>query len=169
MQNTQRQIAVAVTTLVGLLASGGGALAESVVKVSLWDKGPTAMDTVDAHAPMGMAMQGVDMSMATMGITLDAQVIPAGDVVFQVLNDSGEFYHEMVISAVSDPASALPYLAEDRRVDEDAAGIIAEQGELKPHASGVLRTTLTPGTYILYCNISGHYAMGMWTLLSVTE
>jgi uncharacterized cupredoxin-like copper-binding protein len=27
---------------------------------------------------------------------------------------------------------------------------------------------MQPGTYILYCNIAGHYAMGMWTLLTVT-
>jgi uncharacterized cupredoxin-like copper-binding protein len=26
---------------------------------------------------------------------------------------------------------------------------------------------LKPGRYILYCNIPGHYALGMWTLLTV--
>jgi uncharacterized cupredoxin-like copper-binding protein len=23
------------------------------------------------------------------------------------------------------------------------------------------------GTYMIYCNIAGHYAMGMWTLVTV--
>ena len=27
---------------------------------------------------------------------------------------------------------------------------------------------LKPGLYILYCNIPGHYVLGMWTLMTVT-
>lgn len=41
--------------------------------------------------------------------------------------------------------------------------------ELKPHTSGSVTVNMPPGTYILYCNIAGHYAMGMWTIITVTE
>ena len=48
-------------------------------------------------------------------------------------------------------------------------GITFDLGELKSHASGGLTVTLTPGIYSLDGNIPGHYAMGMWTLLTMTE
>ena len=53
-------------------------------------------------------------------------------------------------------------------VDEAAAGVIARGKELRPHASGSVTATLQPGTYILFCNVGGHYVMGMWTLMTVT-
>ncbi len=40
--------------------------------------------------------------------------------------------------------------------------------ETEPGESGQVTLHLNPGTYILFCNIPGHYAMGMWTLLKVT-
>jgi len=40
--------------------------------------------------------------------------------------------------------------------------------ELAPGKSGVLRIALKPGKYILYCNAPGHYALGMWTEITVT-
>jgi uncharacterized cupredoxin-like copper-binding protein len=166
---TQRRAVITAAVLVGSLAATGSASAETVVKVSLWDKGPSAMAMVETHAPMGMAMDSHDPAMATMGITLDVATVPAGEVTFKAVNDSLEFYHEMLISPISDPASPLPYNAEEHRVDEAALGVSFDLGELKSHASGKLTVTMTPGTYILYCNIAGHYAMGMWTLLTVTE
>lgn len=153
----------------GALGLATGAWAETVVKVSLWDKGATAMDTVGKHSPLGMAVAGADPSMATMGVTLDVQEVPAGEITFRITNDSGEFYHAVVISPVADTAVPLPYLPAEERVDEAAAGVTANLGELRPHDAKTKKATLGPGTYILYCNIAGHYAMGMWTLLTVTE
>jgi uncharacterized cupredoxin-like copper-binding protein len=62
----------------------------------------------------------------------------------------------------------MPYSTDLQKVDEDAAGHLGEVAELDLGQSGALTVTLKPGTYILYCNISGHYAAGMWTLLTVT-
>lgn len=169
MNARQRRAIIRTTVLFGFLAATQSVAAETVVKVSLWDKGPTSMDRVETHAPMGMAMEGHDPAMTTMGITLDQATVPAGEVTFRAVNDSLEFYHEMLISPVGDPASPLPYNTEEHRVDEAALGVSFDLGELKSHASGKLTVTLTPGTYILYCNIPGHYAMGMWTLLTVTQ
>jgi uncharacterized cupredoxin-like copper-binding protein len=143
--------------------------AEAVVNVSLWDKGEAAMDGLDTVAPMGMAMTpDVDMTKATMGITLDQTSVPAGTVTFNVVNDSKGMIHEMVLSPVADPAVALPYSKDDMRIDEDAAGHLGEVAELEMKATGALTIDLKPGTYILYCNIPGHYVLGMWTLLTVT-
>lgn len=142
--------------------------AATVVKVSLWDKGPSAMDMPDDMTPMGMAMPGAMMEMATMGITVDSPSFPAGEVTFSVVNESQEFYHSMTISVIEDTSKELPYLTDKKMVDEEAAGRAAFLKELRPRDAGSVTVDLKPGTYILYCNIAGHYMMGMWTVITVT-
>jgi uncharacterized cupredoxin-like copper-binding protein len=141
----------------------------TVVKVSLWDKGATAMNML-GHGEMrgmGMGKTGNKMPMAPMGIRVSSHTVPAGDVTFEVTNSSRHMVHEMVISPVKDTQSPLPYDKAGNHVDEDAAGHLGEVAELAPGKKGALRLTLKPGTYILYCNVPGHYAIGMWTLLTV--
>jgi len=46
---------------------------------------------------------------------------------------------------------------------------LGEVSELDPGASGELGIDLAKGSYILYCNVPGHYMAGMWTILTVTE
>jgi uncharacterized cupredoxin-like copper-binding protein len=168
MKLPSRLVRSVLTTALLLLVFSSGANAQARVKVSLWDKGPTAMDGVDSLMPMGMAMAGAKMDGATMGITVDVLEIPAGQVTFSVINDSQEFYHSMVISPIIDQSRELPYLTDTMMVDEEAAGRTALVKELKPHGSGSVTVDMTPGTYILYCNIAGHYVMGMWTIITVT-
>jgi uncharacterized cupredoxin-like copper-binding protein len=142
--------------------------AGTVVTVSLWDKGPMSMDMMGKVKPMGMGMMGADMAMAMMGITVDQATVPAGEVTFEVTNTSKDLIHEMVLSPVADTSTELPYKQAEEKVDEDAAGHFGEVAELDPGAKGALTITLEPGTYILYCNIPGHYITGMWTTITVT-
>ena len=159
-----------ITALIPALWLGVAKAADSTVNVSLWDKGATSMDMMGKMAPMGMMMTpGVDMKMVTMGITLDVATVPAGNVTFNATNDSKDMLHEMLVAPVADPAVALPYDKETLRVDEEASGDLGEVSELEPGKSGSLTVELKPGSYILYCNIPGHYELGMWTLLTVTE
>ena len=138
-----------------------------VVDVSLWDNGPNAMNMLGKGKMMGMGM-GAKMGMAPMGIKTSTKTVPAGEVTFKVSNDSTSIIHEMVLAKVDDPGKPLPYDKDKERVDEDAAGDLGEVADLEPGKTGALTKTLTPGNYILYCNIPGHYALGMWTLLKVT-
>ncbi|MFN6055370.1 MAG: hypothetical protein ACK47C_04930 [Paracoccaceae bacterium] len=151
-----------------LLTFQSAEAAGTLVKVSLWDKGEASMDGMDM-APMGMAMAGADMDMATMGITVDRSEVPAGEITFTVINESQEFYHSLSIAPVADTSKELPYLNDKMMVDEAAAGTVASGKELRPHATGSVTADLKPGTYILFCNVAQHYAMGMWTLVTVTE
>jgi len=73
------------------------------------------------------------------------------------------------VSPIVDTHTPLPYLPDELRVDEDAATHLGEVSELDPGQSGALTLTLKPGSYILYCNIPGHYVMGMWTVLQVVK
>ena len=73
----------------------------------------------------------------------------------------------MIVAPIANVSTPLPYDTEQQRVDEDTAGDLGEVSELNSGQSGALRLTLKPGLYILYCNIPGHYVLGMWTLLTV--
>lgn len=126
------------------------------------------MDGMDTILPLGMAMPSAMMGMATMGISVDTMEIPAGEVTFNIVNESQELYHNVTISSVADMSKELPYLIDNMMVDEEVAGIAARVKELKPRISGFVTLEMQPGTYILYRNITGHYAMGIWTIITLT-
>ena len=158
---TKRLLPVAALVM-AVAAAGPAQAAGSVVNVALWDKG--------ADAPMvtnlGLGMGG-DMSKATMGISATPGTVKAGRVTFEVLNSSKDQIHEMIVAKLADSNKPLPYIADEQRVDEDKEGDLGEVSELDPGKSGALRVEMKPGTYILYCNVPGHYVTGMWTMFTV--
>ena len=165
---SRRQMLTSAVCAIPVLSVGRAAVAGTIVQVSLRDIGPTAMDMMDTAEPMGMAMKGADMTKATMTITAEPATVPAGEVTFQAVNDASEFVHEMVIARIRNPAEPLPYSKDDMEVEEDGAGLRGKVSELGPGQAGALTLTLKKGTYMIYCNIAGHYMMGMWTLVTVT-
>lgn len=156
-------LALAATLVLG--AMSGMAQAATVVNVSLWDKG------ADMQMATGLAYAtpGADMSKATMGIKATPDTAKAGVVTFKVTNDSKDTIHEMIVMYLADPTKPLPYIDAEQRVDEDKAGDKGEVSELDPGKSGSLTVNLQPGTYLLICNVAGHYAAGMWTKFEVTK
>lgn len=150
-----------------VFASFAGA-ADSTVQISLWDKGPDSVVVDDAHTALMGKLDMSGMKMALMGIKLDQATVPAGNVTFAVTNDSKDIIHEMILSPVPVGATELPYLVDEMRVNEDTTGHLGEVSELDPGKSGSLTVNVTPGTYILYCNIPGHFIDSMWTMLTVT-
>lgn len=168
--NSIRRNLLALVFGIAAAVSAGHALASTpVVKVSLWDKGAMSMNMLSKGPRMGMAMGkgGASMPNGPMGITASEVTVPAGEVTFAVTNDSKTMVHEMVLAPVKNEKKALPYIKKAMKVDEDAAGHLGEVAELEPGQNGALTLTLKPGRYILYCNIPGHYMLGMWTLITV--
>lgn len=162
MSALKRSIAAAIAA--SALLATSQAWAGSVIDVSLWDKGSDATMATDlAYGSHG------DMSKQTMGIDVTPVRIQAGHVTFEVTNNSKDSIHEMVVSPLNAGEKALPYINDENRVDEDKAGHLGEVSELDPGKAGELGIDLKPGKYILYCNIPGHFAGGMWTVLKVTK
>jgi len=160
-----RNTVLAMVSGLALAASASAALAATIVKVDLWDKGAgTEMATNLAYAAPGM-----DMSKATMGVKATPASAAAGIVSFEVTNTSKDTVHEMIVMYLADPTKPLPYIDADQRVDEDKAGDKGEVSELDPGASGTLTVALKPGKYLLICNVPGHFASGMWTEFDVTQ
>jgi uncharacterized cupredoxin-like copper-binding protein len=154
------------TTAGFLLAlSGSAAMADKfTVSVVLWDKGadkPMATGmTVDAEGKM-------DMSMANMGVKLSIDKVRAGEVTFKVANHSKDVVHEFLVIPLKVGVPGPPIDQKEKRISEDGAGSLGEVAELDPGKAGTLTLDLTPGRYLLTCNLPGHYMNGMWTILTV--
>jgi uncharacterized cupredoxin-like copper-binding protein len=163
MHATTRRFVIAVAVACATFAvSLPSQAAPTVIKVSLIDKG----GTMEMPMGLGMNMGGV-MSKATMSVKLDKTTVPAGEVTFKAVNKSKDMIHEMIVGHLDDPTQQMKYIAADSKVDEEGSDHLGEVSELDPGKSGALTITLKPGTYIIYCNVAGHYMAGMWTLLTV--
>ncbi len=162
----QKSRKIGMLAAAALLAAAGwvgpAVAAGEVVKVSATE---TTAD-MDPTLTLGMATGG-DMSKATMFLKATPATVPAGEVTFELSNASKTLIHEMVVSTAIDPTKPLPYNANENRVDEDAAGHLGEVAEIDPGKTGSVTLTLKPGTYLLYCNVPGHYMAGMWTIVTV--
>jgi uncharacterized cupredoxin-like copper-binding protein len=93
--------------------------------------------------------------------------LPAGDVTFRVRNH-GPGSHELIVIRL--PNRGLPFRADGLTIDEDAVAKV-EAGALEPDHAGAVRTLrlhLTPGRYVLLCNMYGHYLGGMHTTVVVS-
>ena len=140
--------------------------ATTTLKVLLWGDMTGAMAT-DMGMGMSKADSAVHGSNSQMGITIYRKSIPAGPVIFEVKNNAEKTIHEMLVLPIKNTSTPLPYLKNENRLDETKTYSLGEVSELDPGKSGTLKLTLKPGKYLLACNVPGHYAGGMWTLLTV--
>jgi len=118
--------------------------------------------------PMGPGMMGPGMMMGMMAVRINQSGVKAGVVRFDVTNWSRGMLHEMLVVAVDNPQAPLPYDYSRAKVAEDQVKVLGDTGDLQPGASYTLDISLTPGSYLLICNVPGHYAAGMVTPLTVT-
>lgn len=149
------------------------AWADTTVKVALWDRGGGMMD-MNRNMGFGMGMRmGMrmrmhsNMPMGMMGIDTTLTEVPAGKVTFEAVNFSKELVHELIVAPVASTDAELPYDDAKNAVNEEAAKGMGEIEDLEPGASGTLTLDLKPGTYVLFCNVPGHYMAGMWTGITV--
>jgi uncharacterized cupredoxin-like copper-binding protein len=94
------------------------------------------------------------------------KVVPAGDTILRIHN-RGPDAHELIVVKTAD--GRIPMRGDGLTADEDAVER-NELGALEPGAPGSVRelkVRLTPGRYVLFCNMSGHYLGGMSATLVV--
>jgi uncharacterized cupredoxin-like copper-binding protein len=138
----------------------------------------TAASADKAGAPIDVALTDTKGLDGPMAVTTFATSAPAGDVTFVVKN-LGTIEHEMVVLKTDTPFDKIPVadsgdppVAVTSGADKiDEAANVAETGDpnLQP---GDTRTFvaagLTPGQYVLVCNIAKHYGLGMRIAFTVT-
>ncbi|WP_438748309.1 plastocyanin/azurin family copper-binding protein [Pararhizobium sp. O133] len=104
-----------------------------------------------------------------MTLTLDQATIKAGETTFLVHNDAMSEEHEMVLVKLKSADDKIAVDTAKGRVDESNLNSMGEVAELKPGSDGELKANLVPGSYVLLCNIKGHFQAGMHAMLTVTK
>ena len=98
----------------------------------------------------------------------DVAVVPAGTVVFRILNE-GPTTHEVSVIRTDRAPEKLPLERDGLTINEDAPGMdfINEAEGLDIGDRRTLALHLPAGNYVLYCNMDGHYLGGMHAPLTV--
>jgi len=143
-------------------AGPGGMMGYGPGMMGPWGAGPGGGGMM-GPGMMGGGMMGHGM----MAVRADQDSVPAGTITFDVTNWSRSVVHELIVVAVDSPTAPLPYDYNSWRVVEDQIKLVGDSGELSPSASKTLELKLTPGNYLLICNVAGHYAAGMALPLTV--
>jgi uncharacterized cupredoxin-like copper-binding protein len=154
-------IAAVIAACLSAVVHIGLANANSLVFVTTYDKGGAAPMATD-H---GLGMANMKMASA-MGLHISTPIVKAGEVTFKLKNSSNDLVHEMLVFPYSGGAN-LPYNDKQVKIDEENAKSLGEVSETDPGKGGELKLTLQPGKYVLLCNLPGHFANGMWTILTV--
>ena len=123
--------------------------------------------------PSGAAQ--VNVVLKEWSIEVSPATVKAGQVYFLADNQGPLAPHEVVV--IKSRAAPDSLTAVEGVVPEQTVNVIGEIGGFAPDtkASGVFN--LTPGTYVLICNIveikegqvESHYLLGMHTVFTVTE
>lgn len=93
----------------------------------------------------------------------------AGKTTIEAPNE-GTVEHELVVFKTNKNPAKLPTEpngdVDEEKLDEEAQ----EEGEIADVEAGETKSeqfNLTPGKYVIFCNIPGHYAQGMYGTLTV--
>ena len=110
---------------------------------------------------------GVGVTLADFSVTPDENSASAGDVTFDVTNDA-EQSHEFVVIKTDLAEDQLPL--DDEGVDEGADGVevVDEIEDVGGGSEQSLTVNLDAGSYVLICNLPGHFAQGMHAAFTVS-
>jgi uncharacterized cupredoxin-like copper-binding protein len=145
----------------------GMMMGQGMMGQGMTGQGMMGQGMMGAPGMMGQGMMG-GMMMAMMAVRIDQPSVKAGTVTFDVTNWSTSVLHEMLIVSVTSPTAPLPYDYMQAKVPEEQVKVLGEVEDLQPNASKSFEAALSPGYYLLICNVPGHYAAGMAAPLSVT-
>lgn len=166
------QVATLVASVFAVLAS------VAAIAVALANKSNTTQMVVRGTAPAsrpaagmpGGAMMGgaggaatsrtINVQLGEMYAHPSASSITAGKVTF-VAHNVGKLTHELMIERMP-----IKMEAAGKPVEKAAQGMV---DDMMPGDSGKMTLKLKPGTYMLFCNVPGHYAAGQHTVFTVTK
>jgi uncharacterized cupredoxin-like copper-binding protein len=175
LMHLRNGLTLAVATLIGslallLVACGGDDDSDVTV---IGGAAESASPGVVEDKPEGATE--VDVTLREWEVSAATKTVPAGEIYFLVNNVGPEDAHEFVIVRSDLDPGDLPN--EDGEVEEDEVEIVDEIEPFAPGSSASIAVNLTPGKYVLICNvheveeddgeIENHYQLGMRTAFTV--
>lgn len=139
-----------------------------VVVMSLAAAGCGTRTTSAATSPVANSAANLAVTEKDFAIQASVPTIKAGRTSFTV-NNSGPSAHEFLIFQAGTAPDALP-TGSDGRVDESNSQItkVFDSGDnISAGGSKVFTASLAAGSYVLVCNLPGHYTAGMHQALTV--
>lgn len=109
----------------------------------------------------------VDVTLSDFTIAVEPGSVAAGTVTFEVTNDGPSVHEFVVFKTDLDPAE-LPTNAEGAVQEDEEFEPVDEIEDIPKGAEPSLELDLEAGSYVLVCNIPGHYRQGMRTGFTVT-
>ena len=118
-----------------------------------------------ATSPAGGGGTAIAATEKDFSIALDSTEVAAGEVTFTI-NNEGPSAHEFVVIATDTAPGDLP--VKDGLVEEDSITVVDEAEDIAPSTTASLPIDLEAGSYVIICNLPGHYEQGMNVGLTVT-
>ena len=121
-----------------------------------------------SHQPAAQRGANVPVTLEDYRIRSSVTTVPTGTVIFNV-HSQGPSTHELAVLETTQLADQLPLGTDGLTIDEDSS-LLRETGELDQVDIGETETfvlRLSPGKYVLVCNMEGHYLGGMYLSLIV--
>jgi len=137
-------------------------LAIASVACSSDSSSSSAGTTATSPAGGGTAIAATEKDFS---IGLDSTEVAAGEVTFTI-NNEGPSAHEFVVIATDTAPGDLP--VKDGLVEEDSITVVDEAEDIAPSTTASLPIDLEAGSYVIICNLPGHYEQGMNVGLTVT-
>ena len=126
---------------------------------------PLTVARQDEPTPRGTP---VNVLLEDFQVERDVAIVPAGTVSLRIRNQ-GPTSHELIVVRSDLAPEKLPLQSDGLTVNEDARGVkLLEEAEgLDIDDRRTMVLDLTPGNYVMYCNLEGHYLGGMHAALTV--
>ena len=141
-------------------AAGSVSSGAAATKTAMPAAGSAMMGKRAASGAVGAtAARTVSVKLGEMWVRPSRTSITAGKVTF-VARNTGMLTHELMIERMPLKMSG------DHPVENAAQGMIQD---MATGAMGRMTLTLKPGTYMLFCNVPGHYASGQHVPFTVTK
>lgn len=123
-----------------------------------------AVIVLAACAPVSSGGAAVQVELVDNAITLEPARAPDGSVDLEIANE-GDLVHEVEIFAGADPGETLD--VSNSVADTRGLRLVDEVEDVLPSTTARLVVDLDPGTYLVICNLPGHYQQGMSAYLTV--
>ncbi len=153
---------MASVVIAGVLLAGCGGDDETTT--------PTGGAT-ESEAAGGTGGKAVEIKMGEFYFEPQNATAEAGQTTIEAPN-KGSVEHELVLFKTSKNPANLPTEG-NGDVDEEKLGKEAEEiGEIADVEAGETKSEefdLTPGKYVMFCNLPGHYAQGMYGRVTVAK